>query len=196
MKLRWICAVCALLCAWTVSGQGRAKQLLSQMQTTLAAYGAYEAEFSVEIEGMAMVGTMAVEGEHYWIRMGQMEAYGDNRLRYEINHDRREVTLMPVEQESTNLLSNPAQAFALVAASESALLTEQGGVAELLVMPKNKQGQIRLWLNAQNGLPSKIRYEQEGVGIDILIRSIHKRSDALPRYEATRYADYEVIDFR
>ena len=196
MKLRWICAVCGLLCAWTASCQGRAEQLLSQMQTTLAAYGAYVADFSVEIEGMAMEGTMAVEGEHYWIRMGQMEACGDHQLRYEINHDRREVMLMPVEPESANLLSNPAQAFALVAGSESALLAEQRGTAELLVMPKNEQGQIRLWLDAQNGLPSKIRYEQEGVGVDIQIRSIRKRSESLPHYEASRYADYEVIDFR
>ena len=182
--------------AWSVSGQSRAEQLLARMQHSIAAMGAYETAFVVDVEGTELSGTLAVEGARYHIQMGIMEVYGDSLLRYEINHDRREVTLMPTEKESTNLLSNPAHALSAVSTAEAALLMEKDGVAELLVQPPHEQGQIRLWLDATRSLPTKIRYEQEGIGVDIGIRALKKMSAPLPAYDAAKYAAYEQIDFR
>ena len=181
---------------WSVSGQSRAEQLLARMQSAIAAFEAYETAFTVNIEGAELSGTLAVAGARYQIQMGAMEVYGDSLLRYEINHDRREVTLMPTEKESTNLLSNPAHALSAVATAEAALLLEKEGVAELLVQPPHEQGQIRLWLDIARNLPTKIRYEQEGIGVDIGIRSLKKRTTPLPAYDAAKYAAYEQIDFR
>lgn len=196
MKTRLLIALCCVLLVATVSGQSRAEQLLKRMQTSIAAMGAYETAFVVDIEGAELSGTLAVAGARYHIQMGTMEVYGDSLLRYEINHDRREVTLMPTEKESTNLLSNPAHALSAVAAAEAALLMEKDGVAELLVQPPHEQGQIRLWLDATRGLPTKIRYEQEGIGVDIGIRALKKMAAPLPAYDAAKYAAYEQIDFR
>lgn len=196
MKTRLLIAVCCALIAWPVSGQSRAEQLLARMQSSIAAFEAYESAFTVTIEGTELSGTLAVAGARYRIHMGTMEVYGDSLLRYEINHDRREVTLMPTEKESTNLLSNPAQALAVVAAAEAALLMEKEGVAELLVQPPHEQGQIRLWLDTTSALPTKIRYEQEGIGVDIGIRALKKMTTPLPAYDASKYAAYEQIDFR
>lgn len=196
MKTRLLIALCAVLLATTVSGQSRAEQLSAQMQSAIAALGAYEATFTVHIEGTELSGTLAVEGARYHIQMGTMEVYGDSLLRYEINHDRREVILMPTEKESTNLLSNPAHAFSAVATAEAALLMEKDGVAELLVQPPHEQGQIRLWIDTARNLPTKIRYEQEGIGVDIGIRALKKMAAPLPAYDAAKYAAYEQIDFR
>ena len=196
MKTRLLIALCCVLLVATVSGQSRAEQLLKRMQTSIAAMGAYETAFTVNIEGTELSGTLAVEGARYHIQMGTMEVYGDSLLRYEINHDRREVTLMPTEKESTNLLSNPAHALSAVATAEAALLMEKDGVAELLVQPPHEQGQIRLWLDATRNLPTKIRYEQEGIGVDIGIRALKKMAAPLPAYDAAKYAAYEQIDFR
>lgn len=195
-NIRLIGVLCCALMAWSVSGQSRAEQLMARMQSAIAALGAYEAAFTVNIEGTELSGTLAVAGARYRIHMGTMEVYGDSLLRYEINHDRREVTLMPTERESTNLLSNPAHALSAVAAAEAALLMEKEGVAELLVQPPHEQGQIRLWLDTTSALPTKIRYEQEGIGVDIGIRSLKKMTTPLPTYDASKYAAYEQIDFR
>ena len=195
-KIRLIGVICCALMVWSVSGQSRAEQLLARMQSAIAAFEAYETAFTVNIEGTELSGTLAVEGARYQIQMGMMEVYGDSLLRYEINHDRREVTLMPTEKESTNLLSNPAHALSAVATAEAALLLEKEGVAELLVQPPHEQGQIRLWLDTARNLPTKIRYEQEGIGVDIGIRSLKKRTTPLPAYDAAKYAAYEQIDFR
>lgn len=196
MKTRLLIALCCVLLVATVSGQSRAEQLLKRMQTSIAAMGAYETAFVVDIEGTELSGALAVEGARYHIQMGAMEVYGDSLLRYEINHDRREVTLMPTEKESTNLLSNPAHALSAVSTAEAALLMEKNGVAELLVQPPHEQGQIRLWLDATRSLPTKIRYEQEGIGVDIGIRALKKMAAPLPTYDVAKYATYEQIDFR
>lgn len=188
----WLCT----LCVWSAAGQSRAEQLLLQMKQAVETMAAYETAFVVEAEGMTFEGTMAVEDARYRIRMGEVEVLGDAAMRHEINHARREVTLMPSEQMSTNLLSNPASALLAVARAEAELLTEQNGTAELLLVPQNEAGQIRLWLDTTKGLPMKIRYEQEGVGVDIRIRSMHPLKGTIPAYDVARYEGYEIIDFR
>lgn len=194
IKLVW--ALCALLGVGSVVGQERADQLLAQMQQTVAAMDAYRIGFVVDVEGTEMQGTLAVADDRYQILLGDMEVLGDSLHRYEINHARREVTLLPTEAMSVNLLSNPSQALLTVAQSEAALLTEHGRIAELLICPKEEQVEIRLWLDTVRALPTKIRYEQEGIGVDIRITQFQKTESLLIAFDPTRYKAYEMIDFR
>jgi len=167
------------------------------MVAAIEAMGRYEVDFLIRADAQELPGKIAVEGEAYAIRMGDAEVFGDASIRYEINHARREVTLMPTETESDNLLSNPAHAFARLTQSAARLEREQEGELVIaLTNPDEPLTTIFLTLQATTNLPRKIRYEMDGAGIDVVVRQLVRIEETLPRYEATQYAGYEVIDFR
>lgn len=186
-----------LLCAGALQGQDRASQALRDMVAAIEAMGRYEVDFLIRADAQELPGKIAVEGEAYAIRMGDAEVFGDASIRYEINHARREVTLMPTETESDNLLSNPAHAFARLTQSTARLEREQEGELVIaLTNPDDPLTTIFLTLQATTNLPRKIRYEMDGAGIDVVVRQLVRIEETLPRYDATQYAGYEVIDFR
>lgn len=186
-----------LLCAGVLRGQDRASQALRDMVAAIESMGRYEVDFLIRADAQELPGKIAVEGEAYAIRMGDAEVFGDASIRYEINHARREVTLMPTETESDNLLSNPAHAFARLTQSAARLEREQEGELVIaLTNPDDPLTTIFLTLQATTNLPRKIRYEMDGAGIDVVVRQLVRIEETLPRYDATQYAGYEVIDFR
>lgn len=186
-----------LLCAGVLRGQDRASQAVRDMVAAIEAMGRYEVDFLIRTDAQELPGKIAVEGEAYAIRMGDAEVFGDASIRYEINHARREVTLMPTETESDNLLSNPAHAFAQLTQSTARLEREQEGELVIaLTNPDDPLTTIFLTLQATTNLPRKIRYEMDGAGIDVVVRQLVRIEETLPRYDATQYAGYEVIDFR
>lgn len=186
-----------LLFAGALQGQDRASQALRDMVAVIEAMGRYEVDFLIRADAQELPGKIAVEGEAYAIRMGDAEVFGDASIRYEINHARREVTLMPTEIESDNLLSNPARAFARLTQSAARLEREQEGELVIaLTNPDDPLTTIFLTLQATTNLPRKIRYEMDGAGIDVVVRQLVRIEETLPRYDATQYAGYEVIDFR
>lgn len=186
-----------LLCTGVLRGQDRASQALRDMVAAIEAMGRYEVDFLIRADAQELPGKIAVEGEAYAIRMGDAEVFGDASIRYEINHARREVTLMPTETESDNLLSNPAHAFARLTQSTARLEREQEGELVIaLTNPDDPLTTIFLTLQATTNLPRKIRYEMDGAGIDVVVRQLVRIEETLPRYDATQYAGYEVIDFR
>lgn len=186
-----------LLCAGALRGQDRASQAVRDMVAAIEAMGRYEVDFLIRADAQELPGKIAVEGEAYAIRMGDAEVFGDASIRYEINHARREVTLMPTETESDNLLSNPAHAFARLTQSTARLEREQEGELVIaLTNPDDPLTTIFLTLQATTNLPRKIRYEMDGAGIDVVVRQLVRIEETLPRYDATQYAGYEVIDFR
>ncbi|MBE6177559.1 MAG: hypothetical protein E7149_03525 [Rikenellaceae bacterium] len=186
-----------LLCVGALRGQDRASQAVRDMVAAIEAMGRYEVDFLIRADAQELPGKIAVEGEAYAIRMGDAEVFGDASIRYEINHARREVTLMPTETESDNLLSNPAHAFARLTQSAARLEREQEGELVIaLTNPDEPLTTIFLTLQATTNLPRKIRYEMDGAGIDVVVRQLVRIEETLPRYEATQYAGYEVIDFR
>ncbi|MBR7170088.1 MAG: hypothetical protein IKD17_06650 [Alistipes sp.] len=186
-----------LLFAGALRGQDRASQAIRDMVAAIEAMGRYEVDFLIRADAQELPGKIAVEGEAYAIRMGDAEVFGDASIRYEINHARREVTLMPTETESDNLLSNPAHAFARLTQSTARLEREQEGELVIaLTNPDDPLTTIFLTLQATTNLPRKIRYEMDGAGIDVVVRQLVRMEGTLPRYDATQYAGYEVIDFR
>ena len=53
----------------------------------------------------------AVEGEGYYLVLGDAEVYCDGAVRYEVDNRRREVTIDVVDTDSRNILNNPASCF-------------------------------------------------------------------------------------
>ncbi len=195
---RAIILIYVLLCGWSLKAQ-EAATLVAEMASAMHSLGAYEVAYRIQVpeEDMQLAGTLAVDDDRYVIRMGDAEVYGDKNLRYEINHSRREVTLMPTEAESTNLLSNPAQAFALIAGYKARFVDNPKGARMVeLTAPNDPLTRILLSIDATTHHPTRIRYEMDGAGVDVELLHITPITKSLPRYEASRYEDYELIDFR
>lgn len=196
---RAVILICMLLCGWSLKAQEAAATQVAEMAAAMRSMGAYEVAFRIQVpeEGMQLAGTIAVDDDQYVIRMGDAEVYGDKTLRYEINHSRREVTLMSTEAESTNLLSNPAQAFELIAGYQARFVVNPKGerVVELTT-PDDPLTKIFLSIDATTHRPTQIRYEMDGAGVDVELLRITPITKSLPRYDAARYEAYEMIDFR
>ena len=158
----------------------------------------YEATFVMEGEGLSIEGSYAVEGQRYRITLPEAAVWGEEGLRYEVDHRRKSITLMPVETTSRNLLDNPAQAFDFAAADYRAeVVEERDGVVRLkLSTEADPLTTIYLTLDGSTARPRAVRYEIDGIGVDLRLKTLKKSSDPLPQFALSNYAEYEVVDFR
>ena len=74
----------------------------------------YETEFAVTAGDQCVTGRYVVAGDRYYIAVGDVEAFADGQVRREVDNRHREVTLVAVETENRNILSDPAHAFDLL----------------------------------------------------------------------------------
>lgn len=183
------------LCA---AAQDRAQVLLQRMTAAFRALPAYEVRFEVPTGGDAVAGRFAVEGDSYYIALGDAEVFGTADVRYEVDGRRREVTVAPVEHTSQNLLSDPVHAFDFVSAQYAVSLAgEEDGRVRLRLQPhERREAAIVLTLEEATALPAAIRYEAGEEAVDILIRSVERLATPLKRFDRKAFADYEWIDFR
>ena len=96
----------AAVAALEPSADGRAAEILEKLAAGFRALGAYGVTFEVSSDEYTTRGRYAVEGENYYIAVGEAEVYCDGKIRYEIDNRRREVTIDDVDTSSRNLLSN------------------------------------------------------------------------------------------
>ena len=194
-----LCLVVGVMCAPIGAfGVDRAAALMAKMRASMQALGGYEAAFVVAAGDEQLLGRFAVEGERYRIDMADLEVVGAAAERYEINKQRREMTIMQHDDSSADLLANPSHAFEQVVTHyQPELLGEQQGKAELaLRATKEQQPSIRLTLDTHTGYPSSIVYLMEGLELTIEILSITPLTRPLIPFDRESYSGYELIDFR
>lgn len=158
----------------------------------------YEVSFVMEGDGLAVVGRYAVSGDRYRITLPEAEVWGEATVRYEVDHRRKTITLMPVDTTAVNLLDNPTRAFDFVATAYPSRLVSQGddeAVVELTTA-EEPLTLVRLTLALPDVRPKQVRYEIDGIGVDLRIERIASLDQPLPAFSPARYPDYEVVDFR
>ena len=94
-----------------VPAAGRADAILAGVSDGFRALGAYGVSFEVRSDEYVTRGRYAVEGENYYLVLGDAEVYCDGAVRYEVDNRRREVTIDVVDTGSRNILNNPVHAF-------------------------------------------------------------------------------------
>ena len=126
----------AAVAALAPSADGRAAEILEKLAAGFRALGAYGVTFEVSSDEYTTRGRYAVEGENYYIAVGEAEVYCDGKIRYEIDNRRREVTIDDVDTSSRNLLSNPAHAFDFIGTQYApSLVSDAGGRAVVRLTP-------------------------------------------------------------
>ena len=173
---------------------------IEQLAQSVRALGNYAVRFTIVSGDYSSTGEYTVGGEEYHLLFAQYEAFGDAKLRYEVDHSRREVVIDKVLEESYNLLTNPSTAFDSLGEAFSVQSVERNGEGVVLLLePKHKAAQsvvISLTLDVKTHLPKSIIYNPSGESIRIDINNIAKSNTAPKRYQAAAFNGYEMIDFR
>ena len=173
-----------------VPAAGRADAILAGVSDGFRALGAYGVSFEVRSDEYVTRGRYAVEGENYYLVLGDAEVYCDGAVRYEVDNRRREVTIDVVDTDSRNILNNPVHAFDFLGSEYAASLAgEQEGraVVRLTPAPGNTSSAMR---------PVSLRYDYDGEQVQVSVLGIKPLETPLKAFAKDNYAGYEFIDFR
>ena len=125
---RLLLFVVLLACAGPVAAGNRAAEILEGLAAGFRAMKGYEVDFAVEAGEYRTGGRYAVEGQGYFLTLGDAEVFCDGTVRYEVDNARREVTIVGVDTASRNILNNPVKAFDFLDSEyDPELLTETAG---------------------------------------------------------------------
>ena len=191
----------AAVAALAPSADGRAAEILENLAAGFRALGAYGVTFEVSSDEYTTRGRYAVEGEKYYIAVGEAEVYCDGKIRYEVDNRRREVTIDVVDTGSRNILNNPVHAFDFLGSEYAASLAgEQEGRAVVRLTPApgntSSAGNIVLTVDTAAMRPESLRYDYDGEQVGIAVLGVAPLDTPLKAFSKGDYKGYEFIDFR
>lgn len=198
---RWMLLLALVVGVQTVSAAGRAAEILEGLAAGFRAMDGYEVGFGIEAGDYRAQGSYAVRGEAYTLTLGDVEVYCDGRVRYEVDRERREVTIVGVDTTSRNILNNPVRAFDFLGDDYRAdLLSEAEGRATIRLRPVAgsgaSAGEITVTVSTATMRPEQLDYDYDGERIRVVVRRVAPLAGPLARFDAGRFAGYEFIDFR
>ncbi|MEG2365345.1 MAG: LolA-like putative outer membrane lipoprotein chaperone [Alistipes sp.] len=189
---------CSVPCSWAAGG--RAAEILNGLASHVRALGSYEVAFSVAAADHVAAGIYAVQGDRYYIHMGDAEVYGDATTRYEVNNQTKEITVDRVDTSSRNMLNNPTRAFDLVGDEFTVeLLWERGATAAVRLTPKAARSSLStmtVTVDTQQMRPKSVSYDFDGDGVVITVQRMATANSAPRTFNRAEYKTYELIDFR
>lgn len=141
---RWLLLLAMAAGVGTVSAAGRAAEILEGLAAGFRAMKGYEVDFVIEAGDYRAEGSYAVQGAGYALSLGDAEVFCDGTVRYEVDHARREVTIVEVDTTSRNILNNPVRAFDFL---DSEYLPE-------LLSETEGRAVVRLTPTAENSSPA------------------------------------------
>ena len=152
-------------------------------------------------ESTTLYGSIKVDGDAYYLMLGNMEVYSDGKLRYEINNERKEVVEDRVNLEACDLLSNPTRAFTFVPKEFSSEVVGRADSRVVVrLMPKSEAvgiDYIELTLEESGSkvLPVAICYDYDGDKVSIALAMADAADAKLPCWSKSAYRAYDIVSF-
>lgn len=178
----------------------KAAERVVALSQAVKALGNYAVRFTVEVGEHRMSGNYSVGSDCYALTLGTVEVYGDTKCRYEVDTSRKEVVVDKVDNTSHNLLNNPLSAFDFIGDEYIVTgISEQADRVDVRLTPRQKseqEGVIEVAIDTKTNLPKRIVYQPSGESIRINIDHIGATKLLPPKFDQTKYRDYEIIDFR
>lgn len=196
---RFLVLILALFVASVAMADERSQEVLRSVSEYVRGLGEYDAEFDVRAGEYRAEGRYGVAGDAYHIKLDQAEVYSDGKVRYEVDHERKEVNIDVMDLQSRNILDNPTRCFDFVGDDYASMVyAEAGGEITLLLRANDTsiEGDIYLTVTKNTGRPRKIVYVLYDDRIEVDITSLERRKGAVARYDGSRYRGYEIVDFR
>lgn len=197
---RWL-LLAVLLCGTVRAAENRAGEILEGLAAGFRAMKGYEVDFTVEAGEYRTAGSYAVEGQGYFLTLGDAEVFCDGTVRYEVDNARREVTIVGVDTASRNILNNPVKAFDFLDSEyDPELLTETAGRAVVRLTPtagnSSPAGVITVTVSTATMRPEVLDYDYDGERVQVGILGIAPLAGHVRLFDKNAYAGYEFIDFR
>ena len=198
---RLLLFVVLLACVGPVAAGNRASEILERLAAGFRAMKGYEVAFEVEAGESRIGGSYAVEGQGYFLTLGDAEVFCDGTVRYEVDHARREVTIVEVDTTSRNILNNPVRAFDFLDSEYlPELLSETEGRAVVRLTPtaenSSPAGTVTVTVSTAAMRPEVLDYDYEGERVRITIGRVAPLGEPLRTFDRKGCEGYEFIDFR
>lgn len=198
---RLLLFVVLLACVGPVAAGNRASEILERLAAGFRAMKGYEVAFEVEAGESRIGGSYAVEGQGYFLTLGDAEVFCDGSVRYEVDNARREVTIVGVDTTSRNILNNPVRAFDFLGSEYvPELLSEADGRAVVRLTPaagnNSPAGTVTVTVSTATMRPEVLDYDYEGERVRITIGRVVPLGEPLRTFDRKGCEGYEFIDFR
>ena len=197
------CFIAVLFCGILQgnAAQPRATEILERLAAGFRAMDGYGVKFGVVSGDYEARGSYVVEGDSYYLVLGDAEVFADGAVRREVDNRRREVTIDVVDTDSRNILNNPVHAFDFLGSEYAAsLVGEQEGHAVVRLTPApgntSSAGNIVLTVDTAAMRPVSLRYDYDGEQVQVSVLGIKPLETPLKAFAKDNYAGYEFIDFR
>lgn len=178
----------------------RASELLRELAGEFRAMKSYTVAFTIAAGESDVAGSYTVQSGGYTLTIGDAEVFFDGKVRYEVDHARREVTINAVDTTSRNILDNPIGAFDFLdGAYRPTLLSDDGSEALVRLTPTDGEsatGVVTVRLELHPVRPQSLAYDYDGEQVTVSVRSIEPFAGKLRRFDPKSCAGYEMIDFR
>ena len=195
-----IISVVAMLSAVAAMAQDGAAWWVERLDATLGER--YAMKIEVEMMGEEPIeGLFMVDGQDYYIAIGIMEVYGDGSRRYEVNNERKEVTIDSVDLGSVDLLTNPTHAFDFVDEEfRSELVSYSATVGVLRLVPRDSalgisEIEVAMRRDGERVVPTRVTYDYGGDSISIELTAVAWSERGLPRWDKNEYRAYDIVSF-
>ena len=195
-----IISVVAMLSAVAAMAQDGAAWWVERLDATLGER--YAMKIEVEMMGEEPIeGIFMVDGQDYYITIGIMEVYGDGSRRYEVNNERKEVTIDSVDLGSVDLLTNPTHAFDFVDEEfRSELVSYSATAGVLRLVPRDSalgisEIEVAMRRDGERVVPTRVTYDYGGDSISIELTAVAWSERGLPRWDKNEYRAYDIVSF-
>lgn len=164
----------------------------------MAGYGVKFGVLSGDYEAR---GSYVVEGDSYYLVLGDAEVFADATVRREVDNRRREVTVMEVDTASRNILNNPVRAFDFLGSEYvPSLVSEADGRAVVRLKPaagsESPAGDVTLTVDTATMRPRSLSYDYDGEQVLVSVLEVAPFAGHVRRFDPKNYDGYEFIDFR
>lgn len=175
-----------------------AEGVVETMTAKIKAMGRFEVSFTLSSGDFRTAGRCIADGREYYFTMGDTEIFCDGATRFEVDKSVREIAVNSVDPADRDMLSSPVAALDFLnddclshtVAQDSASLTVR------LMRADSPDKAVDVVIDRATVLPRRFVYRAGGGTVVVELSDMRKFSGALPRYDASAYGGYEIIDYR
>ena len=174
------------------AAQPRATEILERLAAGFRAMDGYGVKFGVVSGDYEARGSYVVEGDSYYLVLGDAEVFADGAVRREVDNRRREVTVTEVDTASRNILNNPVRAFDFLGSEYTpSLVSEADGRAVVRLTPAagNDSPAGSVTVTENRPPPSDAMGRSVSSPVNGCSRSV---MSAAPAFSAARYTSVPV----
>ncbi len=177
-----------------------AVRILKNIERNLAEMGAYRVEFEVVAGDYRSKGEYVVAGRNFYLKADDTEVYASEGVRREVTHSKKEITVDAIDASARDIISNPSAGFTTLSEDfDSKTVQVSDGTQRITFTPKAESTMretVTVVVAKDYKFPSSIIYDTASGAIEVRMKNIAPAKDGVPQFDASRYAGYEVVDFR